>query len=115
MRLLLAMFKLETNTFSPVPTPFERFWCGGRSSAGCDLSRRTSRTSGRRLHLNGIKSSRIRTSASSAAIPDDEEQGSPLRAEAGGQRTGAEDVCQEPGRAGRDGRGPRRLRALNTK
>jgi microcystin degradation protein MlrC len=25
MRLLLAMFKHETNTFSPVPTPFERF------------------------------------------------------------------------------------------
>jgi microcystin degradation protein MlrC len=36
MRLLLAMFKHETNTFSPVPTPFERFFrrtsgvlCGG--------------------------------------------------------------------------------------
>lgn len=26
MRLLLAMFKHETNTFSPVPTPFERFF-----------------------------------------------------------------------------------------
>lgn len=31
MRLLLAMFKHETNTFSPVPTPFERFF---RRSAG---------------------------------------------------------------------------------
>lgn len=28
MRLLLAMFKHETNTFSPVPTPFERFFNG---------------------------------------------------------------------------------------
>jgi microcystin degradation protein MlrC len=28
MRLLLAMFKHETNTFSPVPTPFERFFRG---------------------------------------------------------------------------------------
>lgn len=26
MRLLLAQFKHETNTFSPVPTPFERFY-----------------------------------------------------------------------------------------
>jgi microcystin degradation protein MlrC len=32
MRLLLAMFKHETNTFSPVPTPFERFF-KGRSEA----------------------------------------------------------------------------------
>lgn len=32
MRLLLAMFKHETNTFSPVPTPFERFF-NGRSNA----------------------------------------------------------------------------------
>ncbi|MEN3296170.1 MAG: hypothetical protein V7642_5423 [Burkholderiales bacterium] len=31
MRLLLAMFKHETNTFSPVPTPFERFF---RRSSG---------------------------------------------------------------------------------
>jgi microcystin degradation protein MlrC len=31
MRLLLAMFKHETNTFSPVPTPFERFF---RRTAG---------------------------------------------------------------------------------
>lgn len=29
MRLLLAMFKHETNTFSPVPTPYERFFCKG--------------------------------------------------------------------------------------
>ena len=28
MRLLLAMFKHETNTFSPVPTPYERFMRG---------------------------------------------------------------------------------------
>ncbi len=28
MRLLLTMFKHETNTFSPVPTPFERFFKG---------------------------------------------------------------------------------------
>jgi len=28
MRLLLAMFKHETNTFSPIPTPFERFFQG---------------------------------------------------------------------------------------
>lgn len=28
MRLMLAMFKHETNTFSPVPTPFERFFNG---------------------------------------------------------------------------------------
>jgi len=28
MRLLLAMFKHETNTFSPVPTPFDRFFDG---------------------------------------------------------------------------------------
>lgn len=28
MRLLLAMLKHETNTFSPVPTPFERFFKG---------------------------------------------------------------------------------------
>jgi microcystin degradation protein MlrC len=34
MRLLLAMFKHETNTFSPVPTPFERFF-NGRSVALC--------------------------------------------------------------------------------
>lgn len=34
MRLLLAMFKHETNTFSPVPTPFERFF-KGRSQALC--------------------------------------------------------------------------------
>lgn len=39
MRLLLAMFKHETNTFSPVPTPFERFFhstsgvfCGGEQA-----------------------------------------------------------------------------------
>ncbi len=39
MRLLLAMFKHETNTFSPVPTPFERFFrrsggllCEGQSA-----------------------------------------------------------------------------------
>jgi microcystin degradation protein MlrC len=32
MRLLLAMFKHETNTFSPVATPFERFF-KGRSQA----------------------------------------------------------------------------------
>jgi microcystin degradation protein MlrC len=39
MRLLLAMFKHETNTFSPVPTPFERFFrrtsgvlCGGKQA-----------------------------------------------------------------------------------
>jgi microcystin degradation protein MlrC len=29
MRLLLAMFKHETNTFSPVPTPYERFFRKG--------------------------------------------------------------------------------------
>lgn len=29
MRLLLATFKHETNTFSTVPTPFERFFTGG--------------------------------------------------------------------------------------
>ena len=36
MRLLLAMFKHETNTFSPVPTPFERFFrrSGGRLCEG---------------------------------------------------------------------------------
>ncbi|MDR3099653.1 MAG: M81 family metallopeptidase [Paraburkholderia sp.] len=35
MRLLLAMFKHETNTFSPVPTPFERFFRkGGGAVAG---------------------------------------------------------------------------------
>src|SRR5438105_3609354 len=28
MRLLLAMFKHETNTFSPVPTPSQRFFKG---------------------------------------------------------------------------------------
>lgn len=39
MWLLLAMFKHETNTFSPVPTPFERFFrrtsgvlCGGKQA-----------------------------------------------------------------------------------
>lgn len=41
MRLLLAMFKHETNTFSPVPTPSERFFrrtsgrlCGGEEAIG---------------------------------------------------------------------------------
>ena len=34
MRLLLAMFKHETNTFSPVPTPFERFFRGRAEPLG---------------------------------------------------------------------------------
>jgi hypothetical protein len=34
MRLLLAMFKHETNTFSPVPTPFERFFDFGEAVGG---------------------------------------------------------------------------------
>ncbi len=34
MRLLLAMFKHETNTFSPVPTPFERFFRGRSEALG---------------------------------------------------------------------------------
>ena len=34
MRLLLAMFKHETNTFSPVPTPFERFFDFGEAVRG---------------------------------------------------------------------------------
>ncbi len=36
MRLLLAMFKHETNTFSPVPTPFERFFRRGAPVTGAD-------------------------------------------------------------------------------
>lgn len=37
MRLLLAMFKHETNTFSPVATPFERFFRGSSQAlAGTD-------------------------------------------------------------------------------
>ena len=36
MRLLLAMFKHETNTFSPVPTPFERFFRHGAAVTGAD-------------------------------------------------------------------------------
>ncbi|NYT62523.1 M81 family metallopeptidase [Alcaligenaceae bacterium] len=32
MRLLMAMFKHETNTFSPVPTPFERFFRGNSTA-----------------------------------------------------------------------------------
>jgi microcystin degradation protein MlrC len=32
MRLLLAMFKHETNTFSPVPTPFQRFFRGSEDA-----------------------------------------------------------------------------------
>jgi len=32
MRLLLATFKHETNTFSPVPTPYERFFYSGDDS-----------------------------------------------------------------------------------
>jgi len=33
MRLLIAMFKHETNTFSPVPTPLERFYRGVPANA----------------------------------------------------------------------------------
>jgi microcystin degradation protein MlrC len=33
MRLLVAMFKHETNTFSPVPTPFERFYRSSSATA----------------------------------------------------------------------------------
>ena len=36
MRLLLAMFKHETNTFSPVPTPFERFFRRGAPVTGAE-------------------------------------------------------------------------------
>ncbi|MFK3775027.1 M81 family metallopeptidase, partial [Pseudomonas sp. NPDC089406] len=34
MRLLLATFKHETNTFSTVPTPFESFFTGGNAITG---------------------------------------------------------------------------------
>lgn len=36
MRLLLASFKHETNTFSPVPTPFERFFRDGAVLCGTE-------------------------------------------------------------------------------
>lgn len=38
MRLLLAMFKHETNTFSPVPTPYERFFKGGTEALAGDAA-----------------------------------------------------------------------------
>lgn len=36
MRLLLASFKHETNTFSPVPTPFQRFFRDGAVLGGAE-------------------------------------------------------------------------------
>ena len=46
MRLLLAMFKHETNTFSPVPTPLERFFRGKPQVLGGEEAIRAYRGTG---------------------------------------------------------------------
>src|SRR5699024_4112158 len=46
MRLLLAMFKHETNTFSPVPTPFQRFFNNSSEIFTGELARKVYQDTG---------------------------------------------------------------------